>query len=116
MELLFLLHRFITLIAISFSPPPLFSLHSNADKVDKLMADIEDQMQLNDDVNNAMSQSFGMTFDEEELDAELQALEEQSLQDSFKDVHVPQSKVCTLFLLLSLHLPFIFLSIFLRTG
>lgn len=69
-------------------------LYSNADKVDNLMADIEDQLQVHQEISDAISQSFGVQYDEDELDAELAALEEESLNESLGAVHVPQAKVC----------------------
>eukprot|EP00026_Physarum_polycephalum_P017129 Phypoly_transcript_18237.p1 GENE.Phypoly_transcript_18237~~Phypoly_transcript_18237.p1 ORF type:complete len:239 (+),score=57.24 Phypoly_transcript_18237:101-718(+) len=67
--------------------------HINADKVDNLMADIEDQMEIHREISDAISQSFGMQFDEDELDAELEALEEENLNETLGVVNVPQVKV-----------------------
>lgn len=57
------------------------------------MADIEDQLQVHQEISDAISQSFGVQYDEDELDAELAALEEESLNESLGAVHVPQAKV-----------------------
>jgi hypothetical protein len=72
------------------------------------MADIEDQMEIHREISDAISQSFGMQYDEDELEAELEALEEENLNETLGIVNVPvsQIKVSPPFFPVPLHLPF----------
>jgi hypothetical protein len=72
----------------------LLIIDRSPEKVDDLMASIEDQLAIHTEISDAISQSFGTVYDEDELDAELQALEEENLTESLGAVHVPQEKVC----------------------
>jgi charged multivesicular body protein 4 len=55
------------------------------------MADIQDQMDLANEISDAISQpvGFGMDMDEEELDAELSALQQEEMDEQLLNVGAP---------------------------
>lgn len=59
----------------------------NIDRVDETMDDIREQMDIANEVSNAISQpvGFGLEFDEDELEAELDALEQEQLDAKLLD-------------------------------
>ncbi|KAI9003884.1 Snf7-domain-containing protein [Hyaloraphidium curvatum] len=59
----------------------------NIDKVDQVMDDIREQMDLANEISDAISQpvGFGVEFDEEELNAELEELEQETLDEKLLD-------------------------------
>lgn len=59
----------------------------NIDRVDETMDDIREQMDIANEVSNAISQpvGFGLEFDEDELAAELDALEQEQLDAKLLD-------------------------------
>ncbi|KAL7752399.1 ESCRT-III subunit protein snf7 [Sorochytrium milnesiophthora] len=64
------------------------------DKVDATMDDIRDQMDLANEISDAISQpvGFGVDLDEDELNAELELLEQEELDDKLLDMgNVPLS-------------------------
>ncbi|KAJ3341299.1 ESCRT-III subunit protein snf7 [Gonapodya sp. JEL0774] len=58
------------------------------DKVDNAMDDIREQMDLANELAEAFAQptGFGVDYDEDELNAELDALEEEALEERFAEV------------------------------
>lgn len=71
----------------SFLPKPRSArfapLASDINKVDQVMDDIREQMDLANEISDAISQpvGFGVEFDEEELNQELEELEQESLDE-----------------------------------
>ncbi|XP_020515684.2 charged multivesicular body protein 4c [Labrus bergylta] len=63
-------------------------VHENMDldKIDDLMQDITEQQDVAQEISNAISGPFGETFDEDELLAELEELEQQELEDNMKSM------------------------------
>ncbi|KAI9595130.1 Snf7 family [Syncephalis fuscata] len=61
------------------------------DEVDKTMDDIREQMDLANEISGAISQplSFGTDLDEDELAAELEALEQEELDEKLLGAEVP---------------------------
>ena len=62
--------------------------HRNIDKVDETMDEIREQMDLANDVSNAISEPLGDQglFDEDELDEELNQLEQEELDSTLLQV------------------------------
>ncbi|KAJ3130444.1 ESCRT-III subunit protein snf7 [Nowakowskiella sp. JEL0407] len=75
-----------TMNAMRAGADALKTLHGKMDinKVDETMDVIQDQMQIADEISNAISQpvGFGVDIDEDELDAELQLLEQEQLDEA----------------------------------
>eukprot|EP00128_Syssomonas_multiformis_P011788 Colp12_sorted_trinity150504_noHs@31679 len=74
------------------------SIHKdiNIDKVDKTMDDIRDQMDIANEITDAIAQpvGFGVDFDDDELAAELDALEQAELDEQLLDVgSVPETSL-----------------------
>ncbi|KAI5617071.1 charged multivesicular body protein 4C [Silurus asotus] len=67
------------------------------DNIDSLMDDITEQQQIAQEISGAISQPFGDEFDEDELLAELEELEQEDLEESMKNMgrlpSVPTSKL-----------------------
>lgn len=67
------------------------------DNIDTLMADITEQQQIAQEISEAISQPYGDQFDEDELLAELEELEQDDLAESMKHMaklpSVPTSKL-----------------------
>ncbi|RKP07262.1 Snf7-domain-containing protein [Thamnocephalis sphaerospora] len=61
------------------------------EQVDKTMDDIRDQMDLADEISNAIAQplAFGAEIDEDELNAELEELEQEELDEKLLGVEAP---------------------------
>jgi len=60
------------------------------DDVDKTMDDIQTQMDLATEIDQAISQPLGgVVYDEDELDAELEALEQESLDQQLLNINAP---------------------------
>lgn len=74
-------------------------VHENMDlgKIDDLMQDITEQQDVAQEINDAISRPFGEVFDEDELLAELEELEQEDLENSMKSMgglpSVPSSKL-----------------------
>eukprot|EP01112_Ceratiomyxa_fruticulosa_P011067 TRINITY_DN2976_c0_g1_i1.p1 TRINITY_DN2976_c0_g1~~TRINITY_DN2976_c0_g1_i1.p1 ORF type:complete len:208 (+),score=39.74 TRINITY_DN2976_c0_g1_i1:184-807(+) len=77
-----------TLEAMKIGASALEAIHKDVtlDKVDNIMDDIKDQMEVADSLSMAISQGIGEPIDEDELEAELDALEQESLNDKFSDL------------------------------
>jgi len=78
------------------------TIHKNItiDEVDNTMEEIREQMDIASEINDAISQPLGgEVYDEDELSAELEALEQESLDAQLLSVNapsvVPQEKVTT---------------------
>lgn len=69
--------------------------HDNMDidKVDELMQDIADQHEVAHEISDAISKpiGFGEEFDEDELLAELEELEQEELDKNLLEVHGPET-------------------------
>lgn len=71
-------------------------VHENMDvnKIDDLMADITEQQDVAQEISEAISRPFGETFDEDELLAELEELEQEDLEESMGGLpSVPSSRL-----------------------
>ncbi|XP_029001567.1 charged multivesicular body protein 4c [Betta splendens] len=74
-------------------------VHENMDigKIDDLMHDITEQQDVAQEISEAISRPFGETFDEDELLAELEELEQEELENSMKKMgglpSVPNAKL-----------------------
>uniref|UniRef100_A0A3Q4HC23 Charged multivesicular body protein 4C n=1 Tax=Neolamprologus brichardi TaxID=32507 RepID=A0A3Q4HC23_NEOBR len=74
-------------------------IHENTDlgKIDDLMADITEQQDVAQEISDAISRPSGETFDEDELLAELEELEQEDLEESMMSMgglpSVPSSKL-----------------------
>jgi len=69
-------------------------LHKNmtVEDVDKTMEDIQSQMEIATEIETAIAQPLGnVMFDEDELDAELEALEQESLDQQLLSINAPPS-------------------------
>jgi len=67
--------------------------HKNmtVDDVDKMMEDVQTQMELATELEQAMATPLGgQTYDEDELEAELDALEQESLDEKFLNINPPK--------------------------
>lgn len=64
-----------------------YSFNRDINKVDQTMDDIRDQMDLANEISDAISQpvNFGVEFDEEELNDELEQLEQEELDAKLLD-------------------------------
>lgn len=73
------------------------SIHGKMDinKVDETMEDIRDQMDLANEISDAISQpvGFGIDIDEDELAAELDALEQEEMDAKLLNVEAPSINV-----------------------
>lgn len=75
------------------------NVHENMDidKIDDLMLDITEQQDVAREISDAISRPFGDTFDEDELLAELEELEQEQLEEDMKSMgrlpSVPSSKL-----------------------
>uniref|UniRef100_A0A3P9M2J6 Charged multivesicular body protein 4C n=1 Tax=Oryzias latipes TaxID=8090 RepID=A0A3P9M2J6_ORYLA len=84
---------------MGFAAKAMKQVHQNMDldKIDDLMQDITEQQEVAQEISEAISRPFGDTFDEDELLAELEELEQQELEDSMKNMgglpNVPNSKL-----------------------
>jgi len=71
-------------------------LHKNmtVEDVDKTMDDIQSQMEIATEIETAIAQPLGnVTFDEDELDAELEALEQENLDEKFLNISAPSGAI-----------------------
>jgi len=83
-----------TLEAMKVGASALKAIHKDVtiDKVDDIMDEIKDQMDVADSISNALSQGIGEPIDEDELEAELDALEQENVSDellNLQSVKVP---------------------------
>ncbi|TPX30292.1 hypothetical protein SmJEL517_g06120 [Synchytrium microbalum] len=64
-------------------------------KVDQVMDDIRDQMDLANEISDAISQpvGYGMEFDDDELNQELDELEQLELDEKLLDTSSPQANI-----------------------
>ena len=60
-----------------------------AEKVDKVMDDISDQMAVSQEISDALSQQIGEPVDEDELLDELNELEEEDITDQVAELPMP---------------------------
>lgn len=60
-----------------------------AEKVDKVMDDINDQMAVSQEISDALGQTIGEPVDEDELLEELDELEEEDITDQVADLPAP---------------------------
>lgn len=58
----------------------------NIDKVDQTMDEIEEQITLGQEISNAISRPMGNEVDEDELEDELEALEQETLEEKMVSV------------------------------
>ena len=65
---------------------------SDLDKADELMEDMNEAMDQINEMNEAMSQPIGPMMDEDELDAELAALEELEADEMFNEMPIASQK------------------------
>ncbi|TXT09041.1 hypothetical protein VHUM_02515 [Vanrija humicola] len=91
-----------TMLAMKKGADALKSIHSTlkVEKVDQTMDAIREQMDLTNEISDAISNPVGMGvgIDEDELEAELEALEQEELDDRLKGadhvpIHTPASPV-----------------------
>ncbi|XP_066497245.1 charged multivesicular body protein 4c [Hoplias malabaricus] len=84
---------------MSYAAKAIKGVHQNIDldNIDSLMADITEQQDIAREISDAISQPFGNEFDEDELLAELQELEQEDLEESMKNMgklpSVPRDKL-----------------------
>lgn len=73
------------------------SIHNNltVEDVDNTMEEIQEQLTINNEINEAISNPIGgiNDFDEDELNAELEALEQENLDQQFLNIHAPAQPV-----------------------
>ncbi|KAI9208186.1 Snf7-domain-containing protein [Polychytrium aggregatum] len=77
-----------TIKALKTGGDTLKAIHGelNVDKVDNVMDDIREQMDVANEISEAISQpTFGQELDEDELNAELELLEQQELDNTLLD-------------------------------
>lgn len=91
-----------TMVAMRRGADALRGIHNslNVDRVDQTMDSIREQMELSNEISEAISNPVGMgnVVDEDELKAELDALEQEELDDRLRGaehvpVHTPASPV-----------------------
>jgi len=65
----------------------------NVDKVDHLMDDVREQMELAEEINQAIAQPISASgdYDEDELNAELEQLEQEELDNQLLEVNKPSA-------------------------
>lgn len=84
---------------MGFAAKAMKQVHQNmdVDKIDDLMQDITEQQDAAREISEAISGPFGEQFDEDELLAELQELEQEDMEESMKSMgglpSVPNSKL-----------------------
>ncbi|KAF5901802.1 GTPase IMAP family member 4-like, partial [Clarias magur] len=84
---------------MSMAAKAIKGVHEKIDmgNIDSLMDDITEQQQIAQEISEAISQPFGDQFDEDELLAELEELEQEDLEESMKTMGglptVPTSKL-----------------------
>ncbi|XP_026547059.1 charged multivesicular body protein 4c [Notechis scutatus] len=66
-------------------------VHENMDldKIDDMMQDITEQQDIAQEITEALTRRVGDDFDEDELLAELEELEQEELDNKMKNVHLP---------------------------
>ncbi|XP_042371324.1 charged multivesicular body protein 4c-like, partial [Plectropomus leopardus] len=81
----------INLLSILFF---LIFIFRDINKIDDLMDDITEQQDVAREISEAISGPFGETYDEDELMAELEELEQQDMEESMGELpNVPSSKL-----------------------
>ncbi|XP_012708629.2 charged multivesicular body protein 4c [Fundulus heteroclitus] len=84
---------------MGFAAKAMKKVHENmdVDKIDDLMQDITEQQDVAREISEAISGPFGEQFDEDELLAELEELEQEDLEENMKSMgglpSVPSSKL-----------------------
>uniref|UniRef100_A0A3Q3AP61 Charged multivesicular body protein 4C n=1 Tax=Kryptolebias marmoratus TaxID=37003 RepID=A0A3Q3AP61_KRYMA len=84
---------------MGFAAKAMKKVHDNmdVDRIDDMMQDITDQQGVAQEISEAISRPFGDNFDEDELLAELEELEQQEMEDNMKSMgglpSVPSSKL-----------------------
>ncbi|XP_068768886.1 charged multivesicular body protein 4b isoform X2 [Struthio camelus] len=80
---------------MGFAAKAMKAAHDNMDidKVDELMQDIAEQQELADEISTAISKpvGFGEEFDEDELMAELEELEQEELDKNLLEISGPEA-------------------------
>uniref|UniRef100_A0A8C0E8C4 Charged multivesicular body protein 4B n=1 Tax=Bubo bubo TaxID=30461 RepID=A0A8C0E8C4_BUBBB len=80
---------------MGFAAKAMKAAHDNMDidKVDELMQDIAEQQELADEISTAISKpvGFGEEFDEDELMAELEELEQEELDKNLLEISGPET-------------------------
>ncbi|KFO79494.1 Charged multivesicular body protein 4b, partial [Cuculus canorus] len=80
---------------MGFAAKAMKAAHDNMDidKVDELMQDIAEQQELADEISTAISKpvGFGEEFDEDELLAELEELEQEELDKNLLEISGPET-------------------------
>nr|XP_033770674.1 charged multivesicular body protein 4b [Geotrypetes seraphini] len=80
---------------MGFAAKAMKAAHDNMDidKVDELMQDIADQQELAQEISDAISKpvGFGEDFDEDELMAELEELEQEELDKNLLEIQGPET-------------------------
>ncbi|XP_025058224.1 charged multivesicular body protein 4b isoform X2 [Alligator sinensis] len=80
---------------MGFAAKAMKAAHDNMDidKVDELMQDIAEQQELADEISTAISKpvGFGEDFDEDELMAELEELEQEELDKNLLEISGPET-------------------------
>jgi len=74
------------------------TIHNNItiEDVDNTMEEITEQMSIANEINEAISQPIGgADYDEDELNAELDALEQENLDEQMLSIHAPAAAVPT---------------------
>ncbi|KPP74628.1 charged multivesicular body protein 4c-like [Scleropages formosus] len=73
---------------MGFAAKAIKGVHQNIDldKIDDLMQDITDQQEVAQEISDAISRPFGQEFDEDELLAELEELQQEELEESTKNM------------------------------
>jgi len=70
--------------------------HMKVEDVDDTMEEIREQMDMANEINDAIAQPIGEQFDEEELEEELRKLEEENLEEKFLEAPAePANKLAT---------------------
>jgi len=87
-----------TLEAMNTGARIMKNIHKNmtVEDVDKTMEEIQSQMEIATEIETAIAQPLGgVMFDEDELDAELEALEQESLDAQFSSISTPSALPAT---------------------
>jgi len=83
-----------TLEAMNMGASIMKDIHRNmtVEDVDKTMEEIQSQMEIATEIETAIAQPLGgVMFDEDELDAELEALEQESLDQQLLNINPPSA-------------------------
>jgi len=83
-----------TMQALKLGADTLKGIHGAMDvnRVDETMADVQEQLELANEINDAIGQNIGLDVDEDELEAELEELEQQRIGDQLLEIKSPMSQ------------------------